>query len=84
MGSGLTDPDVSLAASLALFGTFGLDKPAALNAPQFLSTSVLASPLPIHEDVAEVPDGPGLGVTVDEAKIAGMMNRLGASGQGSG
>ena len=46
--------------------------------------SVLAKPLPIREDTAEVPDGPGLGVTVDEAKIAGMRNRSGVSRGWSG
>jgi len=39
LGSGLTDPDVSLAASLALFGGYGLKYPAALNGPQFLAGS---------------------------------------------
>ena len=41
LGSGLTDPDVSLAASLALFGAFQLKHPAALNGPQFLTRSFL-------------------------------------------
>src|SRR5205823_3863928 len=35
LGSGLTDPDLSLAASLALFGAFDLPHPAGLNGPQF-------------------------------------------------
>ena len=72
LGSGLTDPDISLAASLALFGAFGLDKPAALNGPQFLTADVLASPLTIRADLAEVPSGVGLGIEVDETKIAGL------------
>ncbi len=67
--SGLTDPDLSLAASLALCGAYGLDKPAALNGPQFLTADVLAEPLAIAGDVAQVLDGPGLGVKVDEAKV---------------
>ncbi|MCA9261427.1 MAG: hypothetical protein KDA61_19560, partial [Planctomycetales bacterium] len=33
LGSGLTDPDISLAASLHLYAAFGLKKPAALNGP---------------------------------------------------
>src|SRR5256885_8427366 len=32
----LTDPDLSLAASLHLFAAAGLARPAALNGPQFL------------------------------------------------
>ncbi|MCC7374312.1 MAG: hypothetical protein IT581_06635 [Verrucomicrobiales bacterium] len=70
LGSGLTDPDVSLAASLCLYGTFGLKYPAALNGPQFVEGSVLASPFVVRDGVLEVPNGPGLGVTVDESKIA--------------
>lgn len=73
LASGLTDPDMSLAASLALFGAYGLDKPAALNAPQFLQASVLAEPLAINGDVAQVPTGPGLGIQVDESKIDDLM-----------
>ncbi|MHC4404512.1 MAG: mandelate racemase/muconate lactonizing enzyme family protein [Planctomycetota bacterium] len=41
LGSGLCDPDISLAANLALYGAFGLEKPAALNGPQFLAADVL-------------------------------------------
>src|SRR5690606_25676504 len=45
LGSGLTDPDVSLAASLILYSAYGLRFPAALNGPQFLAESVLSTPL---------------------------------------
>ena len=38
LGSGLTDPDLSWTASLALFAAYGLEKPAALNGPQFCVT----------------------------------------------
>jgi len=69
----LTDPDISLAASLALFGAFGLDKPAALNAPQFLRAHILAKPLAIRGDVAQVPNGPGLGIQVDETELGESM-----------
>jgi L-alanine-DL-glutamate epimerase-like enolase superfamily enzyme len=67
--SGLTDPDLSLAASLALFGACRLSVPAALNGPQYLSTSILAQPLSVTNDQIAVPHGPGLGVTVDEAAL---------------
>ncbi len=72
--SGLTDPDLALAACLLLFGAYGLERPAALNASQFLSGSILHRPIPISGDLAEVPAGPGLGVEVDEARIS-TMNR---------
>jgi L-alanine-DL-glutamate epimerase-like enolase superfamily enzyme len=77
LGSGLTDPDISLAASLALFGSFGLDRPAALNAPQFLQADALAEPLSIERDLAQVPQGPGLGVQVDESKIRELRSKTG-------
>jgi L-alanine-DL-glutamate epimerase-like enolase superfamily enzyme len=69
LGSGLTDPDISLAASLILFGAFGLDRPAALNGPQFLGTSVLKRPFAVREGRISVPKGPGLGIEVDEGKV---------------
>ena len=69
LGSGLTDPDISLAASLALFGAYGLQKPAALNGPQFLTADALARPLAVVDGTVEVPDGPGLGIEVHEAMI---------------
>jgi L-alanine-DL-glutamate epimerase-like enolase superfamily enzyme len=73
LGSGLTDPDISMAAALALYGAFGLDKPVALNGPQFLTTDVLAKPLTIRDGSAAVPGGHGLGVDVDESKVVKLM-----------
>ena len=69
LGSGLTDPDLSLAASLVLYGAYDLKYPAALNGPQFLEGSVLKHPLTVSEGRLAVPDGPGLGVEIDETKI---------------
>lgn len=73
LGSGLTDPDISMAAALSLYGAFGLDKPVALNGPQFLTADVLTKPLTIKDGAAVVPDGPGLGIEVDEGKIVELM-----------
>jgi L-alanine-DL-glutamate epimerase-like enolase superfamily enzyme len=75
LGSGLCDPDISLAATLCLYGAFGLKKPAALNAPQFLTSDVLAKPLALEGDQIEVPTGPGLGIQVDEDKVADLVRR---------
>ena len=69
LGSGLTDPDISLAATLGLYGAYGLEKPAALNGPQFLTADVLREPLVVVDGKLEVPAGPGLGVEVDEEKV---------------
>lgn len=68
-GSGLTDPDLSLAASLALFGAFNLRHPAALNGPQYITCSFLRRPLTVVDGHIVVPVGPGLGVEVDEERM---------------
>ena len=72
LGSGLTDPDVSLAASLALFGAYGLQHPAALNGLQFLGGSFLKHPFQVEDGGVRVPAGAGLGVEVDEEKIRNL------------
>lgn len=69
LGSGLTDPDLSLAASLALFGANGLKFPAALNGPQFITGSVLSEPLIVRSGSIAPASGPGLGVSVDTARL---------------
>lgn len=69
LGSGLTDPDVSLAASLVLYGAYALKYPAALNGLQFLNGSFLTQPFQLEDGALRVPTGPGLGVTVDEEKV---------------
>ncbi|HKQ27774.1 MAG TPA: enolase C-terminal domain-like protein [Burkholderiales bacterium] len=56
--SGLTDPQLSLAASLHLFSFAALDRPAALNGPQYLAGHRASG------DRVRVPDGPGLGVEI--------------------
>jgi L-alanine-DL-glutamate epimerase-like enolase superfamily enzyme len=77
LGSGLTDPDISLAAMAALYAAYGLEKPAALNGPQFLTASVLQRPLQVVDGKLELPDGPGLGIEVDEAAVRELSARTG-------
>jgi muconate cycloisomerase len=77
LGSGLTDPDISMAATLGLYGAFGLKKPAALNGPQFLTADVLKKPLRIEKGLAHIPDEPGLGIEVDEDKVVELMKKSG-------
>ena len=62
--SGLTDPDLSLAASLHLFAAAGLERPAALNGPQYLAMKFR----PV-KDVMRVPQAPGLGIDIDESTV---------------
>jgi L-alanine-DL-glutamate epimerase-like enolase superfamily enzyme len=73
LGSGLTDPDISLAASLALYGAYGLKYPAALNGLQFLAGSILKKPFELKDGALSVPTGPGLGVEVDPGKLKNLM-----------
>jgi L-alanine-DL-glutamate epimerase-like enolase superfamily enzyme len=77
LGSGLTDPDISLAATLCLYGAFGLKKPAALNGPQFLGESVLKGPFKVVGGRVKIPKGHGLGIEVDEAKVRDLSERTG-------
>jgi L-alanine-DL-glutamate epimerase-like enolase superfamily enzyme len=66
--SGLTDPDLSLAASVHLFAAAGLARPAALNGPQFLeSRGVTDARLRAAGDMIKVPTAPGLGIEVQGA-----------------
>jgi L-alanine-DL-glutamate epimerase-like enolase superfamily enzyme len=69
LGSGLTDPDVSLAASLALFSAYGLQYAAALNGPQFVTASVLRLPFATMNAELNPADGDGLGIEVDDAMV---------------
>jgi L-alanine-DL-glutamate epimerase-like enolase superfamily enzyme len=77
LGSGLTDPDISLAAMVGLYAAYNLEKPAALNGPQFLTADVLEQPLRVENGEIHVPDGPGLGISVSEEKVIELMNRSG-------
>jgi len=62
--SGLTDPDLSLAASAHLFAAAGLEQPAALNGPQYLDLKFRP-----QKDLLQVPRGAGLGIEIDESKV---------------
>ena len=73
LGSGLTDPDISLAASLALYGAYDLKHPAALNGPQFLNGTILKQPLEVKKGELGVAKGAGLGVEVDENKLRELL-----------
>jgi L-alanine-DL-glutamate epimerase-like enolase superfamily enzyme len=73
LGSGLTDPDISLAASLELYGAYDLKYPAALNGPQFLEGTILKQPFKVKSGELSLPKGPGLGVEVHENKLRELL-----------
>lgn len=66
LGSGLTDPDISLAASLHLFAWAGIDKPCALNGPQYLGNTLVAEGIERDGDWVKVPKSPGLGLKIKD------------------
>ena len=72
LGSGLTDPDLSLAASVHLFAWTGVARPCALNGPQFLADRLSGDTLVPKGDSLPVPTGPGLGLTLDGRAEAAM------------
>jgi L-alanine-DL-glutamate epimerase-like enolase superfamily enzyme len=72
LGSGLTDPDFSLAASLHLFAWSDIFHPCALNGPQFLADSLTGNSLVPQGDLIAVPNSPGLGVTPDPRAMQGL------------
>ena len=68
LGSGLTDPDLSLAAALHLYACIGIEKPCALNGPQYLVQSLCdKGDVFIPENGSlKISDRPGLGIRMDE------------------
>lgn len=67
LGSGLTDPDLSLAAAVHLYAWAGLDRPCALNGPQFLVEADGRGLLRPGGGKLVAPHGPGLGIPIPEA-----------------
>lgn len=68
LASGLTDCGVGFAAALHLFSLLDLALPAELNGPELLAETYVDG-LRVAGAVATVPDGPGLGVEVDEERV---------------
>lgn len=68
LGSGLTESGIGFAASIHYFGAVDTLLPPELNGVQFLE-SMWVEGLDIQGASVRVPDGPGLGVQVDEEAI---------------
>ncbi|MEO6874280.1 MAG: enolase C-terminal domain-like protein [Opitutaceae bacterium] len=77
LGSGLTDPDFSLAAATQLYAWAGLTRPCALNGPQFLADSLVGDALTPKNDLLTVPVASGLGLTPDD-RAARCLERVAA------
>ena len=76
IGSGLMDAPVGFAASVHLYAGYGIEMPVDLNGPQFIADNYLAEPYPMDGQRALVPSGPGLGITIDEKKVARFAQEL--------
>lgn len=63
--SGLTETDLGLAAGLHLAAAFGIS-PLQLNGPQYIETPFLAERVWKGGGTVELPEGPGLGIEIDE------------------
>ena len=71
--SGLTDPDLSMAASAHFFSAAGLEFPAALNGPQYIAGRGTSDPqFRANGDVLRVPTAPGLGIELSD-EVRGAM-----------
>jgi len=65
--SGLTDPELSMAASAHFFGWAGLELPAALNGPQYIAERGTGdAAFRARGDVMPVPTGSGLGIAIGD------------------
>ncbi len=73
IGSGLMDAPIGFSASVHLFAAYGMQLPVDLNGPQFIAEDYLATPLPVRDQIAYVPDAPGLGVVIDEEKVSRFL-----------
>ncbi|WP_207632327.1 mandelate racemase/muconate lactonizing enzyme family protein [Occultella kanbiaonis] len=75
LASGLTDCGIGFAAALHLFSLVDLALPAELNGPELLA-ELFVDGLQITDGVAQVPNGPGLGIEVDEDRIRALARPL--------
>jgi muconate cycloisomerase len=72
LGSGLTDPDLSLAGAVHLYAWAGITHPCALNGPQFLADTLVENDFQPDGDLIYVPEGFGLGLNLDPRAEAAL------------
>lgn len=70
LGSGLTETRLGLAASSHLYSAYGFKYPVDLNGPQFLADDPIKGGVTINRAVVLVAETPGIGVEIDEEKLA--------------
>jgi muconate cycloisomerase len=73
--SGLTDPELSMAATAHFFGWAGLKFPAAVNGPQYLADrGTQDARFRARGDIMPIPVAPGLGVILPDEMQTSMTN----------
>ncbi len=78
LGSYLTESTVSFTAATLLFGGFGFEFPADMNGPgQFLGDGPAFDQLRLENGTVTLPEGPGLGLDIDEADVRRFMSPRG-------
>ena len=77
LGSGLTDPDISLAAALGLYGAYGLRRPRRAQWPAVPDRQRPGDSPENRRRPRPCSDRPGLGIEVDEDKVVDLMKRSG-------
>ena len=70
LGSGLTETRLGLTASAHLYSAYGFKYPVDLNGPQFLADDPIKGGVTISRTVVHVSETAGIGVEVDEGKLA--------------
>jgi hypothetical protein len=79
-GSGLTDPELSMAATAHFFAWAGVDLPAAVNGPQYLvDRGTMDRSFRPRGDSLQIPAGPGLGIELTDAVQSSMTTPRAAS-----
>jgi muconate cycloisomerase len=77
MGSGLTETDIGLSASVQLYARLGIDTPVDLNGRQFIESSFVGvNTIRVIGGTAYVPQAPGTGVDVDEERLARFVRAM--------
>ena len=70
LGSGLTETRLGLAASSHLYSAYRFKYPVDLNGPQFLADDPISGGVTIDRAIVHVSESPGIGVAIDEEKLA--------------
>ncbi|MBI5834791.1 MAG: muconate cycloisomerase [Armatimonadetes bacterium] len=72
LGSGLTESGIGMAAAVHVFSTLRLRLPPQLNGSQYLDEMLVSGLETTAKGAIRVPNGPGLGIEVDEERLRAL------------